>query len=327
MFARYAMIGLMAILGLHPILFGSDDAAPQVAMVRVEIDQDMLTLDVGPDGNGTALITGRIYLTYPNNPLMDSVDVVIEADYPDYAGLVLSAYDFTLSASEPEVRIWGNLTAPPSTSSSLGGNVMIDGSAVVHPSGSPAQLQADIVGIEILPYYGAALYFQEVFGKMGSDTSMTFILQLNNTGNAMDTYTIALIDGSILRTERIIVDFEGTQTVPEGGSAQVKMNVRVKGAERGTYMIKVQATSQGKGTGEPEVSVAMLTLTVEKDVITFLQGNPYTILGALAMVILLIAAISIGASMYLKRRRWKRQFQRMLDSAATEGREVTPPGP
>lgn len=296
-----------------------------VSLVRVEIDQDVLALDVGPSGNNTAILTGRVYLPYPK--LVDSAEVFLTQDIPDYSGLLLSQNEFTLTAEEPEARFQGNLTVPPSLSSSLKGAVSIGGSATISPGGTTVKVEDDVADVEILPYYGAALYFQRVFGKIGPDGTETFLLRINNTGNADDTYALSLVDSAALKGEGISVDMEATKSVPEGGSAQVQVTVKAHDAERGTYIVRIEARSEGKGGSEPEDSVGMLTVTVEEKVISFLQGSPYTLVGVIAGAVLLIALISTGLSYCLKRRRWRRQFQRMVETAEMENRELTPPRP
>jgi hypothetical protein len=323
---RIGALALIAVLSLSALVALPAGAAPQtVSLVRVEIDQDLLSLDVSPTGNSTALLTGRVYLPYPK--LLDSADVFLTQDIPDYSGLLLSQNEFTLTPEEPEATFHGNLTVPPSLSSSLRGAVSIGGSATVQPGGTSVKIEADSTDVEILPYYGAALYFQKVFGKIDPDGTETFILQVNNTGNADDTFTLSLVDPAPLREGGIAVELENAQAVPEGGSAQVQVTVKAHDAERGTYIVRIEARSEGKGGSEPEDSVGMLTITVEERVISFLQGSPYTLVGAIAGAVLLIALISVGASQYLKRRRWRRQFQSMVETAEMENREFTPPPP
>ncbi len=198
---------------------------------------------------------------------------------------------------------------------------------MLQPQGTPTGVESDSANIEILPYYGATMYFHKVFGKVDSGGSGTFTLQINNTGNSDDSYTLSLLDPATLTSKGISVEFDREQDVPEGGSVQVKVVVNARDADRGTYTIRIAVRSVGKGGAEPEPSVAMLTLTVEDRILAFLKGSPYTMIGIIAGIVLMIGAISMGLSMYLKRRRWRRQFQGMMEAAASENREIIPPRP
>jgi hypothetical protein len=314
------------VLSISILAVPGESAGPtKFAVVMVEIDQDMVEIDVGPDGNCTAYVTGKVYLPFPNNPFVDYADVTLEQDIPDYASLQLSAYKFRLSAAEPEGRFSGNFTVTPSLSSSTIGTVRISGTAVASPSGITTDVQGDEFSVGILPYYGAQLYFRQVYGKIEKGGSDTFVLQLNNTGNSDDTFTLSLADPQYLSAKGISVEFEKTHTVPEGGSVPVDVKVRLNGADRGSYVIKIEAVSSGKGDGRPEDSVGLLTLTVQEKVIFFLQGTPYGLIAVIVAALILVAAASAGISYALRRRRWKRQFQRMVDTTVEENRSLNPP--
>ncbi|MDG6225139.1 MAG: hypothetical protein QCI82_06465 [Candidatus Thermoplasmatota archaeon] len=297
--------------------------AASAFIVRIEIAQDIIYFDVSPDGNGSASVSIRIYLPYPNNPLMERVDVVIEAARPSFLNIYLSTNEISLSRESPEATVLGNMTVAPSTSSLLRGDLVISGTARMYPSGATVPVEGDSSSINIQPYYGADLYFPTPFGKMSEGETLTFPMRINNTGNANDAYKLSVIDEEVLKETGIHVKLDqDIIEVPEGGSVLVDVIVSASGARRGNYFIRVEANSNGKGTSDPEESIAALTITVEKRAISFLQdtvfSNLYFIWGTLAVLVALLGFISYGSIRLYRHIKWKRDFERIVSASIHE---------
>jgi len=302
----------------------SEGEPAAVSLVVIEVEQDSIAVDVSAEGNYSGRLTGRAYLPYPNNPLIDHVEVFLGSELPPRTSLILSIDRFTLSPEVPEVAFVGNITVLPSTSSSSVGSIIIQGTAKVYPSAATTEVQADSVLIDVLPYYGADIYFPTPYGKMVRGDVGSFDLRVNNTGNANDVYQLRIKDPSSLKDRGLKVSLDQERpSVPEEGSVIVKVEVSARDVKRGSYILAVEAYSQGKGGSEAEDSLAVLTITVEERLIGILQGtvfsSPYFIWGTGIFLLLAAAGIALGITAYLRHLRWKREFRRHLEEIRSEG--------
>ena len=246
-----AYIPIIIALVLIQSLIGTGSKQAEAAtnsLVKVEMDQDTISLDVSPDGDGKGSFSGRVFLTYPNNPLIDYVEVTLDPEAEDYIIFQMDEFVFTLSAEQPEAFIRGNLSVGMSSSSSREGGITIGGMARIFPLGTNIQVESDTIVVEILPYYGAILYFDTPYGKMSDGEDRTFDLRVNNTGNAADTFTLRVMDQEFLRSQGVTVEI-GTPSfdLEEGGSELVPIHVRTKGTDRGNYLVQIEVISAGTG--------------------------------------------------------------------------------
>ena len=318
---RIALISALLFCLGQPLIM--EGRASSAFIVRIDITEDIVYFDVGPDGNGSSSVQIRVYLPYPNNPLMERVDVLLAADQPSFLNIYLSTNEISLTRERPESTIFGNMTVAPSTSSLLGGDLVVSGTARIYPSGATVPVEGDRSSLRILPYYGADLYFPTPFGKMSEGDKLTFPMRLNNTGNANDAYRLSIIDAAGLEDKGIHVKIDQDSiVVPEGGSALIDVEISARDARRGSYFIRVEARSDGKGGAAPEESIAALTVTVEKRAISILQGavfsNIYFMWGAFAVLAALIGFLIYGSIRLFRYLKWKRDFERLMKASIDE---------
>lgn len=315
---RIALVSVLMFCLGSPLFMEVQGASAFIVMI--DIAEDIVYFDVSPDGNGSASVQIRVYLPYPNNPLMERVDVLLAADQPTFLNIYLSTNEVSLTRERPDSTIFGNMTVAPSTSSLLGGDLVVSGTARIYPSGATVPVEGDRSSLMILPYYGADLYFPTPFGKMSEGETSTLPMRLNNTGNANDAYRLSIIDEAGLREKGIHVKLDQDRIdVPEGGSVLVDVGISARDAKRGSYILRVEARSEGRGGATPEESIAVLTITVEKKAISILQGavfsNVYFMWGAFAALAALTGLLLYGSLRLFRYLKWKRDFKRLLKAS------------
>lgn len=299
-----------------------DERAPRqlVNIVDIEIAEDSVDMDVSFNGSSSAVLrnTASLKESTFSGRVIDHVDVILTEESPDYLGVVLSVYEFTLSPEEPALQFTANVTITPGSSSSLSPVVTVDGTATVYFQSLDTQggVAEDSVDVNILPFYGGELEFQQSFGKVVQGDERTFQLTVRNTGNAGDRFHLFISNSDELKEGGIKVTLESdTVDVPEGGSADLDVKVEAeRDAKRGSTRVIVATYSEEKGPGDPEESRGILSLTVERrgfDIITGLFSSPVYLWLTLAVLLILGGALAFGAYRLREHLSWRRMVRDM----------------
>ena len=90
----------------------SRSSGPQqtVDMVRMEIDEDAVSVDISFNGSFMSEISCRAVLIFDLGLAIEYVDLYIEPQFPDYVSVVLEDYEVRLTSEEPVYEFTANIS-------------------------------------------------------------------------------------------------------------------------------------------------------------------------------------------------------------------------
>jgi hypothetical protein len=249
--------------------------------------------------------------------------------HPSELGIGLSIYDFTLTPSEPTVEGTANISAAPGTPASLGAVLVLDATASVQPRGNSAGVTSDSMDVVILPYFSAEAYFSETAVTLKVGEKRTFVLNVENRGNAVGDFKVAVVDPQELAENGLEVTIsEPTVGIGAGSTRKVDVVVKAKDdAKVGGHNLQVKVTPVEDRSGNVEGS-ALLAMDVREaymSVVQDLLGDPlYLGIGVVAAVILL-GLLVFGGLKLRAHLAWRRTLRRISSSRTGDNDRVKGP--
>ncbi|MGA1820144.1 MAG: choice-of-anchor T family protein [Thermoplasmatota archaeon] len=334
---RYRPLALLVTSSLLMLLLingeqaDGDVSSPQqaVELVVMEIEEESISIDISFNGSSEGQLKCSATLIYDLGIFIEYVDLYIEPEFPDYISVVLEEYEVRLTPDDPIYEFTANISVDPRTSSTLNPSLVLGGTARTN-RGTDGTVRTDSAEIDILPYYSATIFFPNPTGSMDTGSSDTFILTIQNTGNAGEHYILSVTNNEFLASKGIEVEFpESRVYVDEGGEEDIDVRVKVdSGTDRGSYIIQVAVWSERNGHPTEEDTEASLTLNVDKayiDVIERFIKNPIYLWVGLGILVLLIGLGIWGIVKLREHLLWKRTLRNIRNTKVDEEASVEAP--
>ncbi len=308
---------------LIPVVNGQEGAGPdetEVDIVRIEIDEERITLDVSVGGNATGILHCKAVLIADHGILISQVTVTLTVETDEYSFVELSVYTFNLSTQEPELEFTARVTAEPGTSSSIESLVTIDGIVKVQQShpGFSFGVKEDNAEVWYAPYYMGRVLFQVPDGELIilKGEEKTFDLLVENTGNVGEIFHIFVINSGELANDGVEVTFsEESISLEEGGDGTIEATVNVGDDAGGRNVtVKIGIWADHKGMGDPEKQEAWLPFTIKDAFRNFIQNlfsSPIFLWVLLAVVIALIGLAAFGLIKLKQHLEFRRELTRL----------------
>ncbi|HHD16559.1 MAG TPA: hypothetical protein ENK47_07605 [Euryarchaeota archaeon] len=301
-----------------------------INMVEIDITETSISIDTSFNGSSEGKLHCSARLLLNLGLFVDSVDLHLEVRYPDEISASLSEYDFTLTPSEPLAEFTANITVHPGTSSTVTPEVVIGGTATAQPSGTKGGVIEDSASIIILPFYTAEISFKEDSASIPKGEKKVFTLNIENRGNADETFILNWANENELKGAHLGVEFETAEVlIPEGGTVEVEVTVTTSSrTSRGSYIIRIETWSEKNGPSNKEESNAVIVVDVTDPYLGTIQG----FLSASPFMVYLFIALTVmaaGAIVYLLLRvraniAWKRRLRRYREMGEDRGQPETP---
>jgi len=324
---RALLLSVIVILALVPSVFadtssGTDAPKQTVDLVVMEIQEDGISIDVSFNGSSEGKLHCTATLIYDMGLLIDYVDLYIDPEYPDYISVVLDDYDVRLTPDDPVYEFTANISVDPKTSSTLNPSVVMGGTARTN-RGTDGTVRSDSAEVDILPYYSATIFFPNPTGSVDTGSTGTFILTIQNTGNAGENFLLKVTNSEFLSSKGIEVEFPDSSIyVDENGEKEVDVKVKVdSGTGRGSYILQIAVWSERNGHPTEEDTEASLTLNVDKayiDVIEKFIKNPLYLWIGLGLLILLVGLGIWGLVKLREHLLWKRTLKNIRNARLNE---------
>jgi len=301
---------------------GMEAPEQTVDLVVMEIQENSIPIDISFNGSSEGKLHCTATLIYDLGILIDYVDLHIEPEYPEYISVVLDDYDIRLTPDDPVYEFTANISVDPKTSSTLNPSVVMGGTAETN-RGTDGTVQTDSAEVDILPYYSATIFFPNPTGRMDTGSSETFVLTIQNTGNAGEHYILAVTNSEFLSSKGIEVEFpESRFYVDENGEENIDVKVKVdSGTDRGSYIVQIAVWSERNGHPTEEDTEASLTLNVDKayiDVIERFIKDPIYLWVGLGILLLLIGLGVWGLFKLREHLLWKRTLRNIRNTQVDE---------
>ncbi|MGA1793695.1 MAG: choice-of-anchor T family protein [Thermoplasmatota archaeon] len=315
------------LIGFFPGTRGSIDAPQQaVELVMMEIEEESISIDISFNGSSEGQLRCTATLIYDLGILIEYVDLYIDPEFPDYISVVLEDYEVRLTPDDPVYEFTANISVNPKTSATLNPSVVMGGMARTN-RGTDGTVRTDSAEVDILPYYSATIFFPNPTGNIDTGSTETFILTIQNTGNAGEHYLLAVTNNEFLSSKGIEVEFpESRVYVDEDGEEEVEVKVKTdSGTDRGSYIVQVAVWSERNGHPTEEDTEASLTLNIDKayiDVIERFIKNPIYLWIGLGILVLIIGLGIWGLVKLREHLLWKRTLRNIRNSRVDEEASV-----
>ncbi len=298
-----------------------DGPQQTVDLVRMEIDEETISIDISFNGSFTGQLRCRAILIFDLGIAIEYVNVYFEPEYPEYVSVVLEEYEARLTSEDPIHEFTANISIDPGTTSALNPIVIMDGTARTN-HGNDGGVETDSASVRILPYYSATIFFRVPTGTIDGGSSKNFILTLQNTGNAGGHYILTVTNAEFLASKGIEVTFPDSRVyVEENGEREVDVKVSVSGsARRGSYIVKIAVWSEKVGHASEQDNPASLTLNVEEGyskILGLIKDPIYLWVGLGILLVLVVLAIW-GTIKLREHLLWKRTLNNIRNAELEE---------
>jgi hypothetical protein len=315
---------LLLLLHLLSLDASSEKEGPQqnVDMVRMEIDEEAVSVDISFNGSFMSEVHCRAILIFDLGLAIDYVDLYFEPKFPDYISVELDKYQVRLTSEDPIYEFTANISVAAGTSSTVNPTVTLDGTARTD-RGTDGGVVTDSISVRVLPHYSATVFFGVPTGSMDTGSSKTFILTIENTGNSGEHFILNVMETEFLSGKGIEVTFEESRVyVEEDGEREIEVKVSVSGnSDRGSYLIKISVWSERNGKPTELDNTATLTLNVDEAYINFIEGfikDPIYLWVGLGILVVAVALSFWGILKLREHLLWKRTLNNIRNTSLEE---------